>query len=154
MLNYAGRMGFISNTTWLPTMTTGGFCIGDSRTTKPMDITLVGQISPEHSLLNPFMKAARWSLLPDFPDCVLKLSIVDPWTFGHSFHADFIQATHNLRLISESSSFPSGSKHDTVEPFLDMNELFEDCINLHYPFFRKNVTLSFESLNRFTDIRF
>jgi hypothetical protein len=143
LVDYAGRLDFISSTTWLPAASRG-YCIGNCRTSKTMDIVLLGQISAQQSSLNPFAMAAGWSLPFDFADHMLQLSIVDPWTLSSDFHTDFRRAMRNLRLISQTVPFPGSSISDPLArgTSLHIEDLLNEHIVLRFPFFHQIVSVS------------
>ena len=105
----------------------------------PAKITVVGQICNHHSNLDPFAAVNGWSLPSNIGDATLKLAITDPWTFSSSFHSDFLRATQNLRLLTESVTFPSFAQSFGIRKTLDMEQLYNDLIVLRIPFFRQKV---------------
>jgi hypothetical protein len=140
MPGYAGADDFLSHTTWLPTSLGEGFCVGDSRTMKPMRITIVGQICPRASSLNPFYAVTGWDLPVDFHGQSLRLSIVDPWQFDGMVYNDYLRGIKNLRLLSRSISFPSFCNATSLETTLNTEQLYNDVISLRIPFFQKRVS--------------
>jgi len=76
---------------------------------KPLQITVVGQVSVQMLSLDPFISFPVWNLPSDFSEQNLKLAIETPWQDDGPIHADFLQALKNLILLSQSISFPSFS---------------------------------------------
>jgi hypothetical protein len=142
MPGYAAAPNFLSGTTWLPTSTAEGFCVGDSRTMKPLQITVVGQVCMNKSSLDPFENVPGWNVPPNFSEQHLKLSIASPspWLYDVAAHDDFHCAIKNILLLSESISFPSFCQSSPIQRVLNIEQLYHNIILLHIPFFRKTVS--------------
>lgn len=138
--NYAGRRDFLSNTTWLPSAS-GGFRVGYSRLMKTMQISVVGQISASESTLDPFADTKTWTLPYDFANRLCTLTLVDPSSFGQSFHNGFLRAIANLCLLSETAPCPAFCKANPDFSCLDVAQLYNGRIVLRFPFFEKKVML-------------
>ena len=141
-LCYAGQKNLISNTTWLPTASGSTFHLGLSKKMSPTKIVIVGQICAQNSKLDPFTTVNEWSLPTNIGDLTLQLTIGDPWTFSPLFHTDFLRATQNLRLLAESVTFPSLGQSFGIKKTLNMEQLYNDLIVLHIPFFRQKACSS------------
>ena len=135
---YAGTRRFISRTTWLPSIS-GGFFVGDSKLQNPMQISVVGQISQSESSLNPFEKMPTWTLPKDFDHHVCSFNLTNPVLFGSNFQKDFNQSLKNIRLLSESITFPSFDRQNHTESCVHVDKLYNNCLVLHFPFFHKLV---------------
>ena len=136
-----GRGDFISNTTWLPSASGSTFHLEISKQMSPRKFTIVSQICDHKSSFDPFATVNGWSLLSNIGDTTLTLAITDPWTFDPSLHRDFLQATQNLQLLTESVTFPTFGQSFGIRKTLDVEQLYNDLIVLHIPFFCQKVFL-------------
>ena len=136
-----GRGDFISNTTWLPSASGSTFHLGISKQMSPRKFTVISQICDHKSSFDPFATVNGWFLPSNIGDATLTLAIADPWTFNPSLHKDFLRATQNLRLLTELVTFPSFGQSFGIRKTLDVEQLYNDLIVLHIPFFRQKVFL-------------
>ena len=136
-----GRGDFISNTTWLPSASGSTFHLGINKQMTPGKFTIVGQICDHKSSFDPFATVNGWSLPSNIGDTTSTLAITDPWTFNSSLHRDFLRATQNLQLLTESVTFLSFGQSFGIRKTLDMEQLYNDLIVLHITFFHQKVFL-------------
>jgi hypothetical protein len=138
-VTYAGAKNFLSNTTWLPTSSGDALssCIGDTKSMKPMTMTILGVVSHD-SRLDPFKTIATCSISSTLTDQCLALTIIDPW-FVLGTQSHFLQAVKNIQLLSNTVPFPSLSCSRPAKAFLNIDQLYNDVIHLDIPFFRKKV---------------
>jgi len=106
----------------------------------PAKVTVVSQICTHNSSLDPFATVNGWSLPFDIYDQTLQLAITDPWTFSSSFHNNFLRSTRNLRLLTESVTFPSFGHSYGIKKTLKVEQLYNDLLVLQIPFFRPKVS--------------